>query len=423
MSQEYNKYQYEYFKEIESLCVVLCTDEPKYIDEDSHFIHIPKQLFIELTNKININTMCFEITNPSDPLTKIFIKKIEPATGDFEKYIWLPNWICAKLNIQSIGDKIDFVPIENPKEIKRIKIQGDLSSYIKLDIKKLLESKLEQFRCINLNTQFHIDNIVFEVKELVARTDESVRFGIITNEVEIDFETPKDIKFLEKKKYIMDIISDKLNKNINDKLNLNSNSNSNSNSNKIPGKIEKKTGIFNFSSLFDEKKDHMNISNPNEKINLDWILNEIIAKINSSDNNFENIPNENNIILTPSDIPLITELIEKGKNTMLKMEEEHKLKKNKKNSDSCCKNDDKTKNNPIIYFNTTPYKLNDSDEIEKGTGIGTGTGIGIGTGIGTGTGKGTGTGTGTGMETDIKTTKSIDEIRKLRLEKFKQNIF
>ncbi len=120
MFQENNIYQYEYFKEIDSLCVVLCTDEPKYIDEDSHFIHIPKQLFIELTNKININTMCFEITNPSDPLTKIFIKKIEPATGDFEKYIWLPNWICSKLKIQSAGDKINFVPIANPKEIKRI---------------------------------------------------------------------------------------------------------------------------------------------------------------------------------------------------------------------------------------------------------------------------------------------------------------
>ena len=55
MHQEHNIYQYEHYKEIDALCVVLCTDEPRYIDEDSHFIHIPKQLFIELTNKINID--------------------------------------------------------------------------------------------------------------------------------------------------------------------------------------------------------------------------------------------------------------------------------------------------------------------------------------------------------------------------------
>ena len=73
MYHEHNIYQYEYFKEIDALCVALCTDEKKYTDEDSHFIHVPKQIFIELTNRLNINSMCFEITNPSDPLTKIFI--------------------------------------------------------------------------------------------------------------------------------------------------------------------------------------------------------------------------------------------------------------------------------------------------------------------------------------------------------------
>ena len=382
MFQEYNIYQYEYFKEIDSLCVVLCTDEQKYTDEDSHFIHIPKQLFIELTNKTNINSMCFEITNPVDPLTKIFIKKIEPASGDFENYIWLPNWICNKLKIKSTMDKIDFVPIANPKEIKRIKIQGSSSSYThsQIDIKKLLETKLEQFRCINLGTQFHIGDVIFEVKELISKSNEPVRFGTISNEVEIDFETPIDMKFLEKKKYIMDII----NYMINDKLN----ENLNNNQNKIKIKIEKKTGIFNFSKLIDEKNAPVNIFNPNEKINLDQIKDWIGFKINSQDNKFENIPNPNNINLTSNDLFLITEIIEEGKNIMSKMEEDYKLKnKNNDKCEDCCnsnkdndndKDKDKNKNN---YFNSIPYKLTDSTEPTQKL--------------------------------------SIDEIRKLRLEKYK----
>ena len=381
MFQEYNIYQYEYFKEIDSVCVVLCTDEPKYTDEDSHFIHIPRQLFIELTNKTNINSLCFEITNPTDPLTKIFIKKIEPSIGDLEKYIWLPNWICNKLKIQSFGDKINFVPIANPKEIKRIKIQGSSSSYVKSDIKKLLESKLEQFRCINLNENFHIGDVIFDVKELISKSDEKVRFGIISNEVEIDFEMPEDLKLLEnKKKYIKSIINNKINQKIDERLDKNLKNNQN--------KTEKKKGIFNFSKLLDEKKLSENITNPNEIVNLDEILNEITIKINSQDNKFdkiENIPNPDNITLTDKDIQLITEIIEQGKNILSKMAEECKL-NNNKCDDSCDSNIEKNKekDNQNIsneLFNSIPYKLNDSLEIEPKL--------------------------------------SIEQIRKLRLEKFK----
>ena len=369
MFQENNIYQYEFFKEIDSICVILCTDEPKYTDEDSHFIHIPRQLFIELTNKSNINSLCFEITNPTDPLTKIFIKKIEPAIGDFDKYIWLPNWICTKLQIQSFGDKINFVPIANPKEIKRIKIQGSSSSYVKTNIKKLLESKLEQFRCINLNENFHIGDVVFEVKELITKSDEKVRFGTMSNEIEIDFEMPEDIKLLEnKKKYIKVIINNKINQKIDERLDKNSKNNQN--------KTEKKKGIFNFSKLIDEKKLSDNIPNPNEIVNLDEIVNEITIKINSQDNKFDNISNPDNIILTENDIPIITEIIEEGKNILSKMAEECKLKNNK--CEDCCDSNkekltekhtdkDKDKDNHNMsneLFNSIPYRLNDSLEIE-----------------------------------------------------------
>ena len=397
MYHEHNIYQYEYFKEIDALCVALCTDETKYTDEDSHFIHVPKQIFIELTNRLNINSMCFEITNPSDPLTKIFIKKIEPAMGDFDNYIWLPNWICCKLGIQSIGDKINFVPIANPKEIKRIKIQGNSSLYVKSDIKKLLESKLEQFRCINLGETFNIrdkefDNVKFEVKELISKTDEKVRFGIISNEVEIDFEMPEDLKLdlklLEnKKKYIKSIINYKINEKINERLKKNLLIEKK--------KTEKKTGVFNFSKLLDEKKLSENIPNPNEIVNLEEIFDDIVKKINLSDINiaFDNdIPNPNNITLNIIDIPVLREIIEEGKNIFKKLAEEHKLKNIK--CDDCCNsnminqkdNKDNTNNtnntNQPNYFNSTPYKLSDSNE-------------------------------------DSKQKLTPDEIRKLRLEKFK----
>lgn len=363
MHEEHNVFQYQFFKKIDSLCVTLCTDDKKFIDEDSHFIHIPKQLFIELTNNTNINTMCFEITNPLNPLNKIFIKKIEPSMGDFETYIWLPNWICEKLQIQSIGDKINFVPVINPQVIKRIKIQGNLSSYVKTNIKNLLELKLEHFRCINLNENFHIGEVIFKVKELYSKSEEQINFGIITNEIEIDFETPEDIQFLEKKNYIMSIMTNSIDKILNNKKNKKTN--------------EKKTGIFNFATLINEKNNDKNNLNLNEIINLDEINDEIILKIKNIDYKFENISNPNNIKLSVCDLPLIAEIIEEGKILMSKMSEEYKLKNNIKSENCCESKESKNKKNIIEYFKSTPYKLTNSAENNQ---------------------------------------KSIDEIRKLRLE-------
>lgn len=389
MYHETNVYQYEYFREVDALCVTLCTDEPKYIDDDSHYIHIPKNLFVELTNKLNINLMCFEITNPSNPTKKIFVKKIVPSTDDFDKFIWLPNWICTKLNIQYVGDKINFVPIANPKEIKRIQIQGSSSSYIKVDIKNLLENKLEQFRCINLGEIFSINveeigDIKFEVKELLTKSNEKVRFGIISNELEIDFEMPEDLKLLEKKKiYIKSIINYKINQKIDERFEKELL--------EKKRKLEKKTGIFNFSKLLDEKKLDDNVSNPNQIVNLDEILDELVKKINSQDNNnndiFKNIENPDNISILKSDIPIVSELIEQGKNIFKKLAEEQKIKNQEKNNINDCKDCCDNKINPNdnskpIYFNTTAHKLSDSGE-------------------------------------DSKSKLTPEEIRKLRLEKFK----
>lgn len=369
MHNEHNIYQYEYFKEIDSICTTLCTDEPEYIDVDSHYIHIPKQLFIELTNNININMMCFEITTQEEPYNKIFIKKIEPSDNNFENYIWLPNWICDKLNIGVFGRKIQFVPVANPKKIKKIKIQGNNSSYISKDIKTLLELKIEQFKCINLGEKFHIDDVIFEVKELIGYSDtnpdsdELIRFGIITNEIIIDFEKPLDIQFLEKRKYIMDIITFEINKKIDEIFD--------SDSDKNKSKFKRKVGIFNFSEYMEnekklaeleEKELHYKLT---YKVDIDLISNIIIEKINLNDS-FQNVPNPSNIKLTNDDIDLVKEIIELGKNLMAQMDNEAKLKKKNSNqnidpeskseTDSELNHDEKPK-----YFNTTPYTLGSSD--------------------------------------------------------------
>ena len=274
MFSEHNVRLYNLFRKLKSMCVILCTDVPIYTDEDSRYIHLPKQLFIDLTNNTDINTMCFEITDCNDPLNKIFIKKIVPSEGEYDNYIWLPNWICNRLKIGIFDDIIEFVPIANPKKIKRIKIQGNISSYVNTDIKKLLELKIEQFKCINLRDKFNIENVTFEVKELVAEnksnpeSNELVRFGIISNEVEIDFETPLDIQFLEKKKYIMDIITFEINKQIDEKTKQDLDSNLNSNSNSISDSkpnSKRKTGIFNFSDFMENEKKQTEQNSRNKK--------------------------------------------------------------------------------------------------------------------------------------------------------------
>lgn len=361
MYQEYNIYQYQYFKEIDSLCIALCSDEKKYIEPDSHFIHIPTQLFIELTNNTNINSLCFELTNPKDPLVKIFIKKIEPTIREFDKYILLPDWICKKLNIQSIGDKINFVPVANPKEIKRIKIQGNSSSYLKKDIKKLLELKIEQFRCINLGYQFDIDDVKFTVLELISKSNELVRFGSISNEVEIDFEIPDDIKLFEKKKYIMGLINFCINKKIDERLDKISIHNKKMS--------EKKTGIFNFEKLINDKKNNQLDFNLNDKVNLDEIFSDIVSNLSNLSNFSDNdqIPNPFKIILKSDDIQLIAELINEGKDILNKMATEHKLNNIKTNTNDKVLNSNTNDEelNSINHFNSTPYKLSESNDVPK----------------------------------------------------------
>ena len=77
----------------DALCVVLCTDEHKYTDPDSHYLHIPESLFVKYIRKINLSNVCFELSNPANlnnSKKKVYLRKIEPSQGEYKSNILIP---------------------------------------------------------------------------------------------------------------------------------------------------------------------------------------------------------------------------------------------------------------------------------------------------------------------------------------------
>jgi len=329
----------------DALCVVLCTDEPKYIDPDSHYLHIPEALFVKYVSKINLSNVCFELTNPNNTNTntnntntntnntnntnkRVYLRKIEPAQGEFKSNILIPSWVQNQLGIGMCGSQLELRPVPRPQSIIRCKIRGNNSSYVKLDIKTLLEEKINQFKCVNLNTNFTVQGVIFTIVELVSSQNKLVEWGIINNELEIDFDTPDDIKFIEKRKTIMDKITLK----IEDKINS---------INKQKSEFgKKKTGVFKFSDFVAEKTELNSLLNQQ----IDW--NGLLVDV---DKELENEYTADFIELELNK-NILRDLIEEGKNIQKKIAEELK----KTNLEET-----KTKEDKCKLFNTKAYKLND----------------------------------------------------------------
>ena len=311
-----------------ALNIVLCTDEFKYIDTDSHYLHIPEALFIKYTSKINLSNVCFELTNTINKSKKVYLRKIEPSQGEFKSNILIPTWVQNKLGIEMCGSQIDLRPVPRPQIITKCKIRGNNSSYVKIDIKTLLEEKINQFKCINLNTNFIIKGVIFTIVELVSSLNKLVEWGITSDELVIDFDTPDDIKFIEKRKTIMDRITLK----IEDRINL---------INKQKNELgKKKTGVFKFSDFVAEKTELDNLSNQQ----IDWV--GLLTDINKE------LENEYSGDLAELELNknILEDLINEGKNIQKKIAEE--LKKNNQT-------ETKSKENKRQLFNTKAYKLND----------------------------------------------------------------
>lgn len=324
-------------KIINALCVSLCTDELKYLEDDSHYIHIPKSLFITYANTLKLNSICFEISNPTNPTgPKIYLKKIEPSIGEFESNILLPDWVCKKLSIQMYGDKINIIPIIKPNQIKRCKIRGNESSYIKMDIKNLLEEKINEFKCVNIDTIFTINKIKFKVIELISINNNPINYGITMDELEIDFDTPDDIKLIERRK----IITEKITKNIEDKINSIEQFKKNFNA--------KKTGIFKFNDYITSQQSKLDKFN--ENIEWDMIHENLIIELEKDYKGNLGELEENKKILQI--------LIEEGKSIQNKLVETKIA--NLSNSPNQINQTDYDKKSEPSIFNSKGYKLNNN---------------------------------------------------------------
>ena len=316
----------------DALCVVLCTDESKYIDPDSHYLHIPEALFVKYTSKINLSNVCFELTNPittNNINKRVYLRKIEPAQGEFKSNILIPTWVQNHLGIGMCGSQLELRPVPRPQSIVRCKIRGNISSYVKMDIKSLLEEKINQFKCVNINTNFTVQGVIFTIVELVSTHNKLVEWGITNDELEIDFDTPDDIKFIEKRKAMIDKITLK----IEDKINS-----INQQKNEL-GK--KKTGVFKFSDFIDERTKLDNLSN--QQIDWDGLLTDISGELE--------IEYSQDLVELELNKNILRDLISEGKNIQKKIAEE--LKKTNQT-------ETKLNENKPQLFNTKAYKLNEN---------------------------------------------------------------
>lgn len=315
--------------------IALCTDESKYIDEDSHYIHIPKSLFVKYINNINLNQICFELSNPTKQTNqKIYLKKIEPSMNEFETNILLPDWVCKKLGVQMCGEQVNIVPILKPNQVFRCKIRGSSSSYIKMDIKQLLENKLNEFKCLNLNTVFKIGDIKFTIIELIDKSGANIEYGLTVDELEIDFDVPDDIKFLERRKALTEKITCK----IEDKINSNKEFKTKFNA--------KKTGVFKFNEYIETQKTELTQFNPN--VDWDEIYNIILLDLEK-----EYLTNPNEL---EENKKILQDLIDNGKHIQNEI-----IEKNKKNEESK-KTSDEKQVNKNVFNNTIGYKLDDCNK-------------------------------------------------------------
>ena len=323
-------------KTLDSLCISLCTDESKYLEMDSHYLHIPQKLFVSYTTSLNLSKICFELSNPLVPNERVYLKKIEPSVRDFESNVLVPDWVCKKLSLSGLGNKINLTPIVQPQIVKRCKIRGDSSSYVKMDIKTLLENKINNFKCVNLGTIFNIEGVNFKIIDLFSSNNRSISYGLLSTELEIDFDTPDDIKLVEKRKKIMDMITCKIEEKVNFII---------SEKNKFN---KKKIGIFKFSDFKEEQNAYSSI--PSNAIDWDEINNYMLEQFEQNSADFEENKN------------ILQKVIEHGKEIQKKMAEQNQ---NQNSSDSNTNSDnDSNSEKKNFIFNTRAYKLTESEDLD-----------------------------------------------------------
>lgn len=196
--------------DIECICVDFCTEEERYIDPESHFIHIPRDIYhnwIELKSRQGKESLPLYVGIRNSVKTKeqLFFGRIEPSINSGNSnhtMALLPRWAFEKLGFTEIIGKIDMIYVGEPKIIDYIKVRGDKSSYVKFrDIKSMLENKLSSYNCLNINEKFHIEDVIFTVTEIKDKQNKNIPYGsLFDREVKIDFELPDDLIAQEKER-------------------------------------------------------------------------------------------------------------------------------------------------------------------------------------------------------------------------------
>lgn len=193
---------------INCISIDFCTEEPRYLQQDSHFIQIPVRLFnsmISLNNSIK-EPLYIGIQN-SFTQKRLYFGRVEPSIkspNSTSDMCIMPNWVLEKLGLDLIGGKVDIVmmtPNVNIQKLGFIKIRGEKSDYVNWsDIKEKLEEKIGQFNCLNNGDHFIIDSIKFTVTELKDKNNNLCDYGCTFNtEVKLEFELPDDLIEKEKK--------------------------------------------------------------------------------------------------------------------------------------------------------------------------------------------------------------------------------
>lgn len=224
MSSYRDPHNRDCFPDVPVISILFCTEELRYTDPESRFIHIPKDIyfnFLEIKRREGKATLPLfvGVRNNLDVKKRLYFGRVEPSIvteNSTHDNILLPEWAINLLGIESIGSTLDLVYESRPFSIGYMKVRGNKSCYAKFkDVKLMLEQKLSNYNCLNLNETFSIsegEDVLFTITSLKDKDGNEIDCGAIYNvEVKIDFDIPDDLVEIERLKKLNPVEPVKMN--------------------------------------------------------------------------------------------------------------------------------------------------------------------------------------------------------------------
>jgi len=172
----------------------------------SHSVLIPNYILDAFLGSTNLNdisnpVLYIEIKDMSGPKDNLIHKcLVFSDVGSTENDVCvLPYWAMAKLQLEQFG-KVSIENVNNIRKVGYIRLKANRSDYAFWDnIKQILETELEKYRCISIGDLIAIVDIEFYVIEI--RDTDGIRMidgSLYDTEPSIEFETPTDIEERER---------------------------------------------------------------------------------------------------------------------------------------------------------------------------------------------------------------------------------